>query len=195
MTRLNGFRIHTPSPLFSSAFRFPLMTYVRRVCLLLGLSLLSVSAAVGQSPSPEETGVQYWVHAGPAATTLGLGASGGVAVEFARHVFSLRGTSTDPTPNGETWDVALLYGRATTPGAFFLSAGTGVSIVGGTQYSHLFGRDEGEDFEPMIGFPLEGRLAWSPPGPVAFGLYAFANVNTAHPLGGLGLTLHLGRLR
>lgn len=171
------------------------MTYVRRVCLLLCLSLLSVPLAAGQSPPPEETGVQYWVHAGPAATTLGLGASGGVAVEFDRHVLSLRGTSTDPAPNGETWDVALLYGRATTPGAFFLSAGTGVSIVGGTRYSHLFGRGEGEHFAPMIGFPLEGHLAWTPTGPVAIGLYAFANINTAHPLGGVGLTLRLGQLR
>jgi hypothetical protein len=89
----------------------------------------------------------------------------------------------------------VLYGRATTTEHLFLSAGTGVSVVGGTGYPRLFGGGRGTAFDPMIGFPLEGQVAWTPTGAVSLGLYAFANVNTAQPLGGLGLTLRLGDLR
>jgi hypothetical protein len=63
------------------------------------------------------------------------------------------------------------------------------------RYSRLFGGGEAEEFDPMIGFPLEGQLAWTPTGVASVGLHAFANVNTAHPIGGLGLFIRLGSLR
>jgi hypothetical protein len=47
----------------------------------------------------------------------------------------------------------------------------------------------------MIGFPLEGQVAWTPSRFMSIGLYALANVNTAQPLGGVGLNLRLGALR
>lgn len=171
------------------------------LCLLALLSILSMSAAFGQSTpeqgaeQPSGTDVSYWAYGGPAATTLGIGASGGVSVEVDRHLFSLRGVSTDPSLSNETWEVAFLYGRATATEEFFLSAGAGTSIVGGMRYPRLFGGGEGEEFEPMIGFPLEGQVAWTPSKIVSLGLHAFANVNTAHPLGGLGIVLRLGDLQ
>lgn len=171
------------------------MKYVYRFCFLLGVSLLSVSVSFGQPSGSSDTDASYWAYGGPTATTLGVGASGGIAVEFDRHVLSLRGVSTDQTLGRETWEVAFLYGRAATTENFFLSAGAGTSIVGGMRYPRLFGGGEGEEFEAMIGFPLEGQVAWTPTGVVSLGLYAFANVNTAHPLGGVGLTLRLGDLR
>lgn len=171
------------------------MQSVRFICLAVGLALLSLSSALGQ-PAPEsDSDVRYWVHGGPAATTLGVGIGGGVAAEYDRHVFSLRGVSTDPSVGAETWEIAFLYGRATSTTHVFLSAGAGVSVVGGTRYPRLFGGGEGESFDPMIGFPLAGQVAWTPSGIVSIGLYAFANVNTAHPLGGVGLNLRLGALR
>jgi len=157
--------------------------------------MLSLPPASAQSGTEADTEITYWIQAGPAATTLGLGMTAGGGLTIDRHVFSLRGVNTDPVVGGETWEVAFLYGRATVAGPVFMSAGAGVSVVGGTRYPRLFGGGEGEHFAPMIGFPLEGHLAWSPVGTVSLGLYAFANVNTAHPMGGLGLLLRLGRLR
>lgn len=149
----------------------------------------------GQRAEPSDTDVNYWAYGGPAATTLGIGASGGISMELDRHLFSLRGVSTDLVLGRETWEAAFLYGRATATEEFFLSAGAGASIVGGRRYPRLFGGGEGEEFEPMIGFPLEGQVAWTPSGTVSLSLHAFANVNTAHPLGGLGVVLRLGDLQ
>lgn len=164
-------------------------------CVALGLGLLPLSPVLGQSADGTETEVHYWIHGGPTATTLGIGIGGGIAVEFDRHVFSLRGVSTDPTPGRETWEVAFLYGRGISTENFYLSVGAGTSVVGGVGYPRLFGGGEGEAFEPMIGFPLEGRVSWAPTDVMALGVYGFANVNTAQPLGGVGLTLRLGHLR
>ena len=171
------------------------MRPVRCVCLAVILSLLRLAPASGQSGPEAAPEIAYWVQGGPAATTLGVGMTAGGGLMIDRHVFSLRGVSTDPAVGGETWEVAFLYGRATVAEPLFMSAGAGVSVVGGTRYPRLFGGGTGEPFDPMIGFPLEGHLAWTPAGAVSLGLYAFANVNTAHPLGGLGLLLRLGPLR
>lgn len=159
-----------------------------------------MSAAFGQpTPAqraePSDTDVSYWAYGGPAATTLGIGASGGVSVEVDHHLFSVRSVSTDPSLGGETWEVAFLYGRVTATEEFLLSAGAGTSIVGGIRYPRFFGGGEGEEFEPMIGFPLEGQVAWTPNKAVALGLLAFANVNTAHPMAALGVVLRLGDLQ
>lgn len=164
-------------------------------CVALGLSLLSLSPVLGQPADGTETEVHYWMHGGPTATTLGIGTAGGIAVEFDRHVFSFRGVSTDLTPGREAWEVAFLYGRGTSTEHFFLSAGAGTSVVGGVGYPRLFGGGEEREFEPMIGFPLEGRVSWTPTDVMALGVYAFANVNTAQPLGGVGLALRFGHLR
>lgn len=163
-------------------------------CLLLALLPLASSPAVGQPTGDASDEIHVWGHGGPAMTTLGPGVSGGVAVEFNRHVLSLRGLSTEMALGTETWETALLYGRATATEHVFLSAGTGVAVVGGTGYPRLFGGGQGQAFDPMIGFPIEGQVAWTPTGVLSLGLYAFANVNTAQPLGGLGLILRLGSL-
>lgn len=171
------------------------MYYLRWFCLVVGLTLLSTPAAFGQPTHDATSDINVWIHGGPAATNLGLGTIGGAAVEFDRHVFSLRAVSTDQTLGGELWEVAVLYGRDTATEHVFLSAGVGTAVVGGTKYPELFGGGEGDDFDPMIGFPLEGQIAWTPIPAVALGVHAFANVNTAHPLGGVGLTLRLGAVR
>lgn len=171
------------------------MCYLRWFCLVVGLSLLSPPAVFGQPTDDSTTDINVWIHGGPAATALGLGTIGGAAVEFDRHVFSLRAVSTDQAFGDELWEIAVLYGRATATEQVFLSAGVGTAVVGGTRYPGFFGGGRGEDFDPMIGFPLEGQIAWTPVRAVALGVYAFANVNTAHPVGGVGLTLRLGDVR
>lgn len=171
------------------------MYYLRWFCLVVGLSLLSTPATFGQPSHDSVTDINVWIHGGPAATTLGLGMIGGAAVEFDRHVLSLRAVSTDQALGDELWEIAVLYGRATATEHVFLSAGVGTAVVGGTRYPRVFGGGEGEDFEPIIGFPLEGQIAWTPVRAVGIGVHAFANVNTAHPVGGVALTLRLGDVR
>lgn len=166
-----------------------------RTLLLVIAGLLSVATAVGQPADDAVSDVRYWVHAGPDLTTLGVGVGGGLAVEFERHVLSLRATSTDPSPGEETWDVALLYGRAMVVQSFVFSGGTGVSVVGGTRYENLFGRGPGNPLETMIGFPLEGQVAWTPTSIVSIGVRGFANVNTGQPFGGMGVVVRVGNLR
>lgn len=143
----------------------------------------------------QEAGARVWGQGGPAMTTLGPGLSGTVGVVFDRHILALRGTSTDLSPGGETWDVAIVYGRMLEVGAFRLSAGTGMAVTGGRRYTRLFGGGASERFEPMIGFPIDAHAVWVPLPVVAVGLHAFADVNTEHPFGGVGFIVRAGRLR
>ncbi|MDZ7694850.1 MAG: hypothetical protein U5K69_27655 [Balneolaceae bacterium] len=124
-----------------------------------------------------------------------MGVFGGITLDHQRHLFSLRTTSTDPVFGEETWDVAFLYGRGTYIRSFYLSAGIGTSVIGGTRYSQLFGGDRGEQMQMMIGFPLEGQISWQPLRFLAVDLYSFANINTEQPFGGVGLGLRIGKLR
>lgn len=170
----------------------------RLAVLILAAGLFGFSPVQAQSPAaaaPGGSNIYYGVHFAPSLTTLGPGLSGGVTVEANRHVFSLRTTSTAPTPADETWDVGLLYGRAVFIRSFVLSASTGVAVVSGTRYRSLFGSGPGRAMDTMIGFPLEGTAVWSPVSALAVGVRAFANVNTEQPFGGIGLTVHVGRGR
>ena len=170
----------------------------RTISALIALLLAASGAAqpaAAQPAAPSGEGTHYWLYAGPSLTTLGPGASAGVSVETDRHVFSVRATCTDPSFGQETWDVGFLYGRALPVGPFVFSASTGVAVVSGTRYGSLFGSGVGRDLETMIGFPLEGAIAWLPTRTIGVGLRGIANVNTGQPFGGLGVTLRLGRLR
>ncbi|MFH5884220.1 hypothetical protein ACG2F4_07910 [Halalkalibaculum sp. DA3122] len=131
---------------------------------------------------------------GQAITTLGAGIHGGITFDHQHHLFSLRTTSTDPAFGGETWDIAFLYGRGTRIRSFYVSAGLGASVIGGTRYPRLFGGGRGEQMQTMIGFPLEGQISWQPLRYLAVDLYSFANVNTEQPFGGVGLSLRAGKL-
>jgi len=164
------------------------------IALLLAAGFLAAPIAA-QPASPSDKSVHYGAYAGPSLTTLGLGMSGGVSVEVDRHVFSLRAISTDPSFGQETWDVGILYGRALLVRSFALSASSGVAVVSGTRYGSLFGRGPGRDLETMIGFPLEAAITWRPTRVLGLSIRGVANVNTGQPLGGLGVTLHVGRLR
>lgn len=167
----------------------------RSLLLALFMGSLGFSALAQPAEEPDAPGPRYDVHAGPLLTTLGLGVSGGFAVEINRHVFTLRGTSTSSSLGSETWDVGFLYGRALHLRSFILWAGSGVAVVGGRRYPSLFGRGSGEPLETMMGFPLEGAVFWTPASVLAIGVRGIANVNTGQPFGGLGLMLRVGKIR
>lgn len=161
---------------------------------MLVAGLLAFSTAAGQSAG-EVSSIRYGVYVNPATTTLGPGGSVGLFAETDRHVFSLRAATTDLTFGDDTWDVGVLYGRALLVRAFTFSAGTGVSVVGGRRYPSLFGRGSGRNLEPMIGFPLEGAVTWTAARVFSLGVRAFGNINTGQPFGGLGVTVHVGRMQ
>lgn len=169
---------------FSSLTRF--------VCILFILSgLLVASPATGQSLSRAPSGNTTGVYGGAGITTLGPGLTAGISARRGGHQFLIRGISTDTDPAEETWEIAGLYGRVIAIRSFQLSAGAGVGVVGGTGYSRLFASGNREDFETMLGFPLEGRITWNPVRQAGLGLHSFANVNTVQPFGGVALTLHV----
>lgn len=158
--------------------------------------LIGCSSVAGQPADRSPSELSYWFYGGQNLTTLGVGSHGGLAVEFDRHVLSARATSTDLVFGEQTWDVALLYSRATYAGDFFLAAGTGVSVVGGRSFSRLiaFNGETGDKLDPMLGFPLQSQVAWTPIDYGSIGLYGFANVNTGQPFGGAGLYIRIGSL-
>lgn len=171
--------------------------FLKSVLLILAIGLPCSHSPLLAQPVEKEilTGLRYWIYGGPSLTTLGAGVNTGVTVDNNRHLFSLRGTSTYPLFEEETWEVAFLYGRAVMQKNFYLSAGAGVSVVGGTKYPRLFSTDRAEEFEPMIGFPLEARVYWTPVNIAGVGIHTFANINTGQPLGGIALILRLGYFR
>lgn len=157
--------------------------------------LLSIADSIGQQTNGDTNSTSYWVHGGTSINNLGVGVQGGLSVDYNQHVFSLRTVSTDQSYGAETWDVALLYGRSTTFRSWYVSAGVGAAVTGGTKYSGLFGSGEGIPMETMLGFPLEANLFWQPTNFVGLGVYSFANVNTEHPFGGMGLSVRVGNLQ
>jgi hypothetical protein len=161
---------------------------------VIGLFATTTDSFAQQTNVKDTSSTSYWVHGGTSIHNLGMGIHGGFSVDYNQHVFSLRTVSTDLSYGAETWDVALLYGRSTTFRSWYLSAGVGAAITGGTKYPGLFGSGKGTPMETMMGFPLEANLSWQPTGFVALGIYSFANVNTEHPFGGMGLTVRVGNL-
>lgn len=151
-----------------------------------------VSPLQSQSLTDSPSGSALGINGGIGITTLGPGTMTGITFRNGGHQFLFRGISTDMEPASETWEIAGLYGRVISVRAFQLSAGAGVGVVGGKGYSQLFVSGSQENLETMIGFPLEGRITWTPIRHTGLGLHSFANVNTVQPFGGVALTLHLG---
>lgn len=174
------------------------MLFVRSLLVVQFLAvaflLITITDSHGQQINIGTSSTNYWVHGGTSINNLGVGIQGGLAVDYNQHVFSLRTVSTDMPYGAQTWDVALLYGRSTTFRSWYLSAGVGAAVTGGTKYPGLFGSGEGTPMETMMGFPLEANLFWQPTNFVGLGIYSFANVNTEHPFGGMGLTIRVGNL-
>lgn len=142
-----------------------------------------------------ESGVRYWGYYAPVMSTLGAGNAMGFGVEFNRHTFSVRTAATDTQPMRGTWDIAVMYGRAGMIGSFYATGSTGAAVIAGEQYPELFGGESEGTMEPMLAFPLEGQLSWPVNNILALGIYAFLNVNTNQPFGGIGLTVRLGKLK
>ena len=155
----------------------------------------SFSQGYGQEVKPTSSDITFWIYGGPSVTTLGIGSQAGLAIDYSNHLFSIGTTSTDFDFRNETWDIALTYGRSMNYRSFYLSAGTGVAVVGGNGYSNLFGKGTKTPFETTIGFPLRGQISWQPIQFLGVGIKSFFNVNTEQPFGGVGVSLRVGRLQ
>lgn len=159
--------------------------------LFLFVSFFSFEAKAQQPTQPDKDH-RYWIHGGPALTTLGVGYHGGITFDYNRHVFSARGLSSDTAPANEFWDIALLYGRSMNFESIYLSAAVGTSVIGGKGYSDLFGAGTPQNIETTLGFPLEGQVAWEPTRFLSLAVYTFMNVNTEQPLAGAALSVRIG---
>jgi hypothetical protein len=157
--------------------------------------MVSFSQSYGQQLKTTNSDTGYWVHAGPSFTTLGTGLQAELTVDYNHHIFSVSTASTDFDFGTETWDVALIYGQSMNYRSFYLSAGTGVAVIGGEGYSDLFGRGTKTSIETTIGFPLRGQISWQPMPFLALGINSFVNVNTEQPFGGIGVSVRMGKLQ
>lgn len=180
-----------------SPLRFPL----KAVCALiaLGCGILfsayvpSIHAMAPQQDTPVQ-GTSIWLFAAPSMTTQGPGATAGLSVDHNRHLFTIRTSFIGTEPYDGTWDAAVLYGRSAVLGRFYVSGSTGVAVTAGDTYNRIVGGSVKGRFEPGIGFPVEGHASLAHTRGLSIGVFAFANVNTWQPFGGVGLALRLGRL-
>lgn len=180
------------------AFRFNKSGLRRSLFICLGLSFIlvtGISDSYGQRVQQTDSYIDYWVQGGPSVTTLGTGLQAELMVDYNNHLFSISTTSTDVDFGTETWDIALIYGQSMNYHSFYLSAGTGVAVLGGDGYSDLFGRGTKTSIETTIGFPLRGQISWQPIHFLGISINSFFNVNTEQPFGGVGVSLRVGKLQ
>ncbi|PAU94509.1 hypothetical protein CK503_06855 [Aliifodinibius salipaludis] len=164
----------------------------------MGLPLIlvaSFSQSYSQGVQKTDSHIDYWVQGGPSVTTLGTGLQAELMVDYNNHLFSISTTSTDVDFGTEIWDIALIYGQSMNYRSFYLSAGTGVAVIGGNGYSDLFGRGTKTSIETTIGFPLRGQISWQPVRFFALGINSFLNVNTEQPFGGIGISVRIGKFQ
>lgn len=159
------------------------------------LFFASFSQSHGQEVKPTTKATTFWFYGGPSATTLGIGSQVGLAIDHKNHLFSIDATSTDLGFRNETWDIALTYGRTMSYRSLYLSAATGMAVVGGNGYSDLFGKGTRTPLETTIGFPLRGQISWRPINFFGIGMNSFFNVNTEQPFGGIGVSLSVGKFQ
>lgn len=149
-----------------------------------------------QSIEGEELSPYIWAETMVNYSTIGPGYGIKTSVDFNRHQFHLRAIETNSREyNENTWEISFLYGRCKQIGNWHISGASGVAVIGGYRYSDLWGQNGAEPMDTMIGFPLEGQIYWSPVSFVGLGVYAYANVNTSQPIGGIGLSLKVGHIR
>ncbi|MDI6400811.1 hypothetical protein QLX67_02300 [Balneolaceae bacterium ANBcel3] len=147
----------------------------------------------GVDPSPGET--YFWGMYSQGISTQGHANSIGISVEYNRHVFSVRTTATDSEPFNDTWDIGILYGRSYRSGSLFLSAGAGPSVIAGNQYSKLIGGNLEETMEAMLAFAIEAQAALAFSSFASLGVYTSINVNTNQPIGSIGASIRLGKVK
>ena len=165
--------------------------------LLLVLILMIASQSRAQESNGSRTNLPgFWVETMTHYNTVGTGYGIKASMDFNRHQFHLRGIRANSRDyDQQTWEIGILYGRCAQINSWLISGATGVAAIGGYRYSDLWGQNGPEEMDTMIGFPMEGQIYWSPVSFAGVGLYAFVNVNTAQPIGGMGLSLKVGNLR
>ncbi len=170
---------------------------IQRTMLLIiaGILLFSGDRSYCQPVSASRTAPYYWVQPGAGITSLGPGLNGSLTVDIDNHLFTFRTVNTDLSLHGDTWEIAFLYGRGSRQRNLHFSAGVGVAVIGGKKYPGFFGGTSPEQVEPMIAFPLGGEIAWLATRYVAAVLHGFINVNTNQPIGGIGISLRIGKVK
>jgi len=164
--------------------------------ILVALSAFAVTAvpSIAQAqggPVSQQTArppLAVWLTIIPIAAASESGPAGAVGLSFQRRrllVSTRLALAEGPPCSGDCWpdsvDLSLLAGYASPVGQrIHLSAAVGAGVA---SYRGTGG----------FGLSLESQAAFRPTRVVGFGLYGWAN--TFGPQGGLGLGVHIGRLR
>ena len=134
-----------------------------------------------------------------------LSLGGNLAYQNKNNLFSIRairssevsiaiGLPGGTTPKESVWDIGLLYGRSVNTSRISASISAGISLVGGVRRGELL-QSSGFIFVTRqyekrtflaVGFPIDGRLFWTPSPYIGIGICGFADWNRKRSfIGGL----------
>lgn len=117
------------------------------------------------------------------------------------HLFTLRALWTGNLcfvcdDMNESWDVALLYGRATRLEELHASLSVGAGVLGGDRTDRVVtGQVQMRNIATKVSAALQAQLFLTLNQSFGVGLYGFANLNSQRSFYGLTLNLQIGKLR
>ncbi len=142
----------------------------------------------------------YWLMLGLGGSSLGafdataFDLTGAAAYRRGKQYISLRSVWNSRLDKQQTYyDAGLIYGNVLGESDVFVAAvGTGVSMVGGQRQN-----DAGdiEDFDPVLGLPIEAQFRWRIRENVGAGLYLFGNINSRVNFYGAAASVYFGKFQ
>ena len=171
----------------------------KKVCPLFLFLFIISQPAYAQGSDDER---RSWLSAGifflggetPFFASQAEAANAAFHYQYKAHLFSVRtlwiGTLFNELT--ESWDLGILYGRATVSEYFHASVSGGPAVTGGHRL---------DDFAlvtnsaPTIGVALQAQVFLHFTGTFGAGFYGFANLNSENQLYGVTLNLQFGGLR
>jgi hypothetical protein len=97
------------------------------------------------------------------------------------------GGTTCRVRSGNMGDLGALVGYVTRGGSSYTAFSAGLGYVNGLRVN-----EGNRKRVETIGIPIDLQTFWAPTGHFAYGLGAFANVNTKHSFAGITLSLQIG---
>ncbi len=165
----------------SSNTRWLSLHVCRRSIFALVIALLSCSALTAQEPNAEKpTPFGIWINGGAGLANLGIVAfDAGLTVQINRAVISLRSiTTTEHLVGGAFNDTRLTLGWAFESDKIFLSGGTGIALVNGSQGNVFLA--ERTEIPTTVGLPIGVEVGVRPTSFLGITLHGFANINPEH---------------
>ena len=172
---------------------------VSQALIVAALQTASISHAFAQEPAVADSAPSNedyaWVGAGLGVGSEDFAGSANFSYQHGAHLFSLRVAGTTGLFEDGFGDVAILYGRSTSPreGHYRAALGVGVGLAHGCAGGGIFSACVKQP--TVVGLPLEAHLAWLPLDALGVGFYGFANFNRVRSIAGVTLGVQLGDVR